>query len=345
MNKSILAVDVGYGNTKLVFGRDGNYWNDLVFKSLAPTDKSGGAGRPATISDALDRITVPIGAEHYIVGPDAIIAGGDAILSTNFIEQAQYMALMRGAIYYSMKNSGEMKRHIDVLVLGLPVSNWRRRQAELIRIAEGPHPIPVPIEFRAEFGEQLAVSIGKVIVLPQPMGALRYALMNVPKRELNLDTSIHMVIDIGYGTLDWFVSSGLRPELQRSGSLKGGVSQLLKHVANVAGDKLGIGTLNVNEVEKGLAEGVMRADGVELQMAQFAHIMESEAERVVHRFVNAIDMELSVKTIHLVGGGAPYYLNALRKVFRSHQISIDSDTVVANVRGFYLYGEAIASTL
>ncbi len=128
--------------------------------------------------------------------------------------------------------------------------------------------------------------------------------MNVPKRELNLDTSIHMVIDIGYSTLDWFVSSGLRPEFQRSGSLKGGVLQLLKHVANVAGDKLGIGTLNVNEVEKGLAAGVMQADGVELQMAQFAHIMESEAERVVHRFVNAVDMDLSVKTIHLVGGGA-----------------------------------------
>ena len=59
MSKTILAIDVGYGNTKLVFGRDGNCWNELVFKSVAPTDKSGSGGHPAGISDSLDRITVP----------------------------------------------------------------------------------------------------------------------------------------------------------------------------------------------------------------------------------------------------------------------------------------------
>ena len=345
MTQTILAVDIGFGNTKLVFGHGAGQWSELCFKSNAPRQRSDAAGPQGGLSESHDRVTIPVGKFGYLVGPDTASAGGEPNLGNDYIETPEYLALLRGAISYSMKRSARMVPRLDVLVLGLPVSNWQHRQAELMKIAQGPHPIPVPIEHRAAFGETLNVTIGKVIVLPQPMGALQHALMGVSVRELRADNTIHMVIDPGYNTFDWFVSQGVRPELQRSGSLQGGVSQLIKHVAVAAGAKLGTGTVNFNEIEAALAAGVLTVQGQRLPMAQFADVIEAEAELVVRRFVNVIDMNLGIGTIHLVGGGAPYYANALRKVFKGYDIAIAEGSVMANARGFYLVGQAVASMM
>lgn len=256
----------------------------------------------------------------------------------------EYLALLRGAIYYSMKKSGQMHRHIDVLVLGLPVSNWRLRQAELIRIGTGSHRIPVPLAMRAEFGVTLELTIGKVVVLPQPMGALQVALNGTPPTAEG-DEMIHMVIDPGFNTFDWFTSVGLRPDLQRSGSLQGGVSQLLKLVSNAAGAKLGVGSLNLNEVEKGLRKRVMNVFGHRLEMAEFQPIMQSAAREVVERFLNSINLRLGIDTIHLTGGGAAFYIEALRKAFSGYDIRLEPASVMENARGFHLVGQAVASMM
>ena len=345
MKKTILAVDVGFGNTKLVSGRDGETWSELCFKSVAPELVANPAGLAGSLSPALDRIAIDVGSSSFLVGPDAFISGGDAILSTDYVNRDEYLALLRGAIYYSMKRSGQMHRHIDVLVMGLPVSNWRLRQAELIRIGAGPHRIPVPLAMRAEFGISLEVSVGKVLVMPQPMGALQFAIHEMSSKAEGGGDDIHMVIDPGFNTFDWFTSVGLRPDLQRSGSLQGGVSQLLKLVSNAAGAKLGVGSLNLNEVEKGLRKGVMNVFGHRLEMAEFQPIMQSAAREIVERFLNSINLRLGIDTIHLTGGGAPFYLEALRKAFSGYDIRLEPASVMQNARGFYLVGQAVAAMM
>jgi len=241
-----------------------------------------------------------------------------------------------------MTRSGLLRRHIDVLVLGLPVANWKPRQAELMKIGSGPHPIPVPIAQRAQFGETLSVTVGKVIVVPQPVGALQHAVMNLPRTELRQDKRVRMVIDPGYNTFDWFVSVGVRPDLQRCGSLQGGVSQLLKLVANAAGARLGVGTLNLKEVEDGLASGSMLTQGKKLDMKEFEPIAQDEAREVVDRFLNAIDASLKIDIIHLTGGGASFYIKALREALPGYDIQVEPGTVMANARGFYLIGKTLA---
>lgn len=344
MNKTILAVDVGFGNTKLVYGRDGESWSELCFKSVAPELVANPAGLAGSLAPALDRVAIDVGSSSFLVGPDAFISGGDAILSADYVLRTEYLALLRGAIYYSMKKAGQMHRHIDVLVMGLPVANWRLRQAELIRIGTGPHRIPVPLAMRAEFGISLDVSVGKVLVMPQPMGALQFALNGTPPTAEG-DEMIHMIIDPGFNTFDWFVSVGLKPDMQRSGSLQGGVSQLLKLVSNAAGAKLGVGSLNLNEVEKGLRKGVMNVFGQRLEMAEFQPIMQSAAREIVERFLNSINLRLGIDTIHLTGGGAPFYINALRNAFSGYDIRVEAASVMQNARGFYLVGQAVAGMM
>lgn len=345
MKKIILACDIGYGNTKLVFGHEHDSWSEMCFKSDAPKALVDASMLAGGLSGALDRVFIGVNGSTYLIGPEAHISGGGAILSTDFVIRDEYLALLRGSIFYMMKKSGAALKHIDVLVLGLPVSNWRPMQAELSRIANGPHLVPVPVGLRASFGERVEVTIGRVLVLPQPMGALHNATLGKNGNPLQDETSVHMVIDPGYNTFDWFVSVGIRPDLQRSGSLQGGVSQLLKLVANAAGGKIGVGTLNLNEVEKGLSEGVMHAYGKRLDMHEFRPIIEAAATQVVDRFVNSIDMSLGVKSIYLAGGGASFYVNALRKAFSGYEIDIPDASVMSNARGFYLVGKTIAGMM
>ena len=345
MNKTILALDIGYGNTKLVFGHDANDWGDLCFRSTAPKANATQADMSKTLTGSLDRITVNVGGANYLVGPEAHISGGGAILSTDFIERPEYMALLRGSIYYAMKKTGSVFQHIDVLVLGLPVSNWQPKQAALTLLGVGPHSIGVPVALRSTYGDKVDVTVGKVLILPQPMGALHYANYCLPVDGKLKPDGIHMVIDPGYNTFDWFTSVGLRPDLQRCGSLQGGVSQLLKLVANTAGARMGVGSLNLGEVDNGLNTGVMQVYGKKIDMREFKPMVEAAAAQVVDRFINSIDMSLGVSTVQLAGGGASFYLDALRKAFTGYDISVPDASVMANARGFYLVGEAISRTI
>ena len=340
-----MALDIGYGNTKIVFGHEASDWSEMCFKSIAPKINTPQGDMPSGLVGALDRVAVQVGGSSYLVGPEAHISGGGVILSTDFIERPEYLALLRGSIFYAMKKTGSVFSHINVLVLGLPVSNWQLKQAALTQLGSGPHPITVPMALRSAFGEQVEVTVGKVMVLPQPMGALHYANYCLSAENKLKPTGVHMVIDPGYNTFDWFVSIGLRPDVQRCGSLQGGVSQLLKLVANAAGSRLGVGSLNLLEVEHGLETGIMQVHGQKLNMNEFRPMVQTAAEQVVDRFINSIDMSLGISTLQLAGGGAPFYLEALRKAFKGYDITVSSASVMANARGFYLVGEAMSGMM
>lgn len=345
MTKIILACDIGYGNTKLVFDKTPTEWNELCFKSSVPKSTQGLSTLSREMTSSLDRIAIPVSGAQYLVGPEAHISGGAAILGTDYIERPEYLALLRGSIYYMMKKSGVVRKEIDVLALGLPVSNWQLKHVRLSAIGMGPHTIPVPAALREIHGETVEVTVKRTVVFPQPMGALHNAMADRTSLDRAGDKTIHMVIDPGYNTFDWFVSVGVRPDLQRSGSLQGGVSQLLKLVSNAAGAKLGVGSLNLNEVKRGLESGQLSSHGKRLDMREFQPLMQSAAAEVVDRFLNSIDLGLGLDTIHLAGGGAKFYIEALRKAFSDYNIMVEESSVMANARGFYLLGQSVAATM
>ena len=340
-----MALDIGYGNTNMVFGHEASDWSEMCFKSIASKINTPQGDMPSGLVGALDRVAVQVGGSSYLVRPEAHISGGGVILSTDFIERPEYLALLCGSIFYAMKKTGSVFSHIDVLVLGLPVSNWQLKQVALTQLGSGPYPIAVPIALRSAFGNQVSVTVGKVLVLPQPMGALHYANYCLSAENKLKATAVHMVIDPGFNTFDWFVSVGLRPDLQRCGSLQGGVSQLLKLVANAAGSRLGVGTLNLSSVEQGLETGVMQVHGQKLNMEEFRPMVQTAADQVVDRFINSIDMSLGISTIQLAGGGASFYLEALKKAFKGYNISLLNTSVMANARGFYLVADAISGIM
>lgn len=327
--KKILAVDVGHGNTKFVWGPP-NQNTEFIFPSIAPMSKNNSFG----FGGELDQVCINVNDKDYLVGPDAYRAGGQPVLDDHYIARPEYLALLRGAIAYMMKKSGKVFHKLDCLVLGLPVSNFERDKVQLSQIAKGIQKVPVPKGLTSTYGDYIEVKVEAVLPMPQPIGALRASVMKVQADESSL------VLDPGFNTFDWVVSvKNYTPDYNSSGSLTGGgVSKILKTVSLRAAKELGCGVIDFNKVEEGLKTGKIHIRQQTYQFDQFRQIAEDEAASIVDSFMNSFSYNEKIDNIILVGGGANYYLKAIQNKFKEHKVSIDSDSVMTNVRGFYLYG-------
>lgn len=327
--KKILAVDVGFGNTKVVWGESTR--SEICFKSVAPKTSLNQNALVGLSSSALERVRIDVGAESYLVGPEAYQAGGSHHLDPNYVHRNEYLALLRGAIFYMFAREGAVPRDIDVLVLGLPVSGFFVHKDALTKIAKFEHPIPIPNEARAMSGSSIMVSAKSVLIVPQPMGALR---LGSSLNGANLNT-VNLVIDPGYNTFDWLISKGFQPDLARSGSFQGGVSQVLREVSNAAGMALGVGQIDLIECEEALETGELRVNGRKIPFTQFNQVAETAAAEVVDRFINGLDTRRRFDNIILTGGGAKFYAAALRARLPDYSIVVGQDSVMQNARGFY----------
>lgn len=337
MAKLILAVDVGYGNTKVVWGSRHDTSCEIHFRSIAPVSKQKMEGMQGI--GGMDRVGILVHGTQYLVGPEAFEAGGVATLDTNFVARPQYLALLRGAIYYMMRQSGVVREKIDGLVVGLPVSNYAQHKDALVKLCSGVHVIPTPPGLNSIHGANIEVTIDKVLVLPQPIGALRaYAgdLSSIADA-----TTTNLIIDPGYNTFDWLTARGMRADLERSGSFEGGVSQILRSVSNQASKNLGIGAIDLNECELALEKGEVVVNAKKHDFKQFLDIAESSAHEVVDRFINALDRTRRFDQIIMTGGGAKYYVNALRRRFPDYTILLDKGSIMTNARGFYLFAAGL----
>lgn len=333
----ILAIDVGFGNTKLCWDATRGVYSEFTFKSIAPIsllkqESMTGAG-------GMDRVGIMVNGTQYLVGPEAVDAGGVATLETNFVGRPQYLALLRGAIYYHMKCSGVVHQTIDALAVGLPVSNYSLHRSALEKLAIGTHTIATPPGLSNSFGDNLNVEVKRVLVLPQPLGALRARAAT--------DSSIadaaktNLIIDAGFNTFDWLLSRGMRVDIERSGSFEGGVAHILKRVSNQAGKILGVGALDFNEVERALESGELVVNAKKYDFKAFQTVAEAAADAVVDRFMNAQDQVGRIDQIVMTGGGAKFYVAALRRRFPDHKIVADEKSIMSNVRGFYLFAAGL----
>ncbi|MBU6503751.1 MAG: hypothetical protein KGQ35_12920 [Burkholderiales bacterium] len=290
-------------------------------------------------------MAVEIDGRHYYVGPESSLTDGVRVLDPNFIERAEYRALLAGALHYYMKATGHVTQSIDLMVLGLPVSSYFSKRAALKTAGSRIHHVPVPAPLRQGAGGRDVIDMvaKKTIVVPQPFGGLRYALNEDADAGHDLfdaNDEVFLVIDPGFNTFDWLLTRGMDPDLESSGSFAGGVSQIVRAVAHAAGMALGVGDLNFVTTERAMKTGVLMHEGRRYDFAPFRSVGLAAAQRVVDEFLLAFNMQgTGVRRIILTGGGAISYLEALRARLPGFDIQIDSASVMGNARGFYLIGK------
>lgn len=337
MTKIILAIDVGYGNTKLVWGSARDSSCELLFKSIATTTRQSDDAF-TDFSQPMDRVVISVNNRNFLVGPEAYLAGStSSILDKDYIKHDEYMALLRGAMYYMMKKSGTIKQKIDGLVVGLPISNFNEHRDALLKLAIGIHTLPTPVGMRSMYGSTFDVLVDKVLVLPQPIGALRNYAGNLHSG----DNSVSLIVDPGYNTFDWVTAYGMRPDMVRSGSFDGGVAHILREVSLQAGKTLGLGVIDFVQCESALSTGVLSHKSQKYPFDQFKTIAEDAATEIVNKFVSVLDTTRPFDRIVMAGGGAKYYVKALRKKFPDFEVVAPSDSVMANVRGFYAFAAGV----
>lgn len=339
---TVLAVDVGYGNLKAVWGGNGQdeAWREIAFRSVSPL-----INKEVSITGhgSADRVTIRVGEANYAVGPHADrLVGGQLSLHPNYIERPEYEALIGGAWHYYLRDSGQAEAMIDLLVLGLPVSNFAQKSHQLRDLGSRLRQVPLPehlLPISTMQSRMINVRPRQVLVLPQPLGTLNLAAAD-PANDAILDEGcLTLVIDPGYSTFDWLVSDGTAPRMDISGAFAGGVSRLLRAVSRKVSQDHGIDAPELPRIESALQEGVLNTGVRKIEMAPYAALMEQEAASVISSFLQRfVPGELGIQRIFLTGGGAKFYLRALQERLPEYHISVLPDSLMSNARGYYLAG-------
>ena len=323
MSIVVRAIDVGFGNTKYVAASAGGQVDCGHFPSLAyfahdeePVDSMGGKRRT---------IQVPLDGLFYEVGPDVEFAADrfrSRQLHDGYTETAEYRAFTIGALHY-------MKvERIDLLVVGLPVSQYMTRRAALQKAMTGTF----------DAGRKRRIVVKRALVVPQPQGALywsatQHASVASPKCKT-------LVMDVGSRTFDWLVTRGMRVVPNMSDSVARGVSDILRHIADSVGAKIKEDFRDLDAVDLALRSGrILRLYQQDHDLKKFEPAIHKIADQALNFVLARLDGPQDIEHIILVGGGAHLYAKAIKRRFPKHKIIEVADPMYANVRGFQLLGE------
>lgn len=342
MSKVIRAAELGFGTSSIVKGVVDGVPDILTYSSIVSQVDEGKAGLSAGMQTR-DTVKINVKDKVYEVGPDAKLTVGKTssrVLNSSYVDSDQYKALLFGALV--LMNEQE----IDLLVLGLPVDNWSKRDA-LKQLVEGTHFIN---------GKEFKVKKAWVIV--QPLGGLFCYVDSIGQEEYNkLADQTVLSVDPGYGTFDFIVSQGLALNESLSDGDELGMSVVLDAVTKKLRVAFaGSPEFPVERVDEAfwkngnfiriagteypfpVCEGTnMKGEPVPVKY-DVRSVIEDTTNNAVTKIKNKVGEGYDIDRIILMGGPAKVYLPALKRAFPSHQIEILDDNIRAICRGMYYGG-------
>lgn len=330
MKTSIFAVDVGYGNTKYAYRAASGSIATGMFPSLAPLSASvalSGYGDSAQVSRKVRKVAkIAIDRIDYEVGPDisltAAYGNTGRALSNDFVHSDNYAALLFGAFHFAGVT------HIERLVLGLPVHNMQKYSS-------------IPRErFTGTFDYGLGrITIDKVVVIPQPLGSLVAASAN-RQAEFGRD-SAHLIVDVGYFTMDWVYANGFTMDDKRSSGIPGGASQIYQHIAELIGKDQNDAVEDIERIDKALRDREpFFFYGNNIDLGPYLEKSQPLIIGVARAMANHVGNLANVRSIILSGGGGALYAPAIREVFPRVTLDVIDAPCMANAKGFLIVGEA-----
>lgn len=327
----VRALDVGYGNTKFTMLVSGGEIQCDIFPSIAVTG-SAGPDLSAGLMQRRNTILVDVNGVKYEVGKDAHLAQDAShgrVLDPGYPMTDVYMALIRGAMYYMGQ------RTLDLLILGLPVNTYSRYAALLAEKVVGQHPVP----FRD--GDQI-VEVKNCRVVPQPIGALfDYSTRTRTYDRVRLQTNL--LVDVGFYTMDWLYTNGVKMVTTRSGAHNGGMSAILQGIAGAIGREIGEQIDDLLLVEEALRTGTAPLIyGKPYDITEHLKQAKSKAEQYIAVMMNNVGSTVGISNVILAGGGAAFFKDILQDKFPNHEIITATDPVFANARGFQRAGQQFA---
>jgi plasmid segregation protein ParM len=334
------ALDIGFGFTK--FTREHTHSGQRVdvkhfpsYASLLTGPSFEGQG------NSMDVVVIEVNGVKYQVGADAkTVASGSGrqILEDSFFLTDQYIALARGALTYMKVPEDGI---IDVLTMGLPltVMNDRNIVQHLTKVMQDAHTVPSD-----DAGGTRVINVRKIYLIPQVMGSL--IALSEPAGILDeVKTQKNLTIDVGYGTLLWLTSDGLKPIGSRSGGNMGGVSSLLQAMIQEMNPKAVSHIAILDRLDKALLYGEpsIKISGEVFKIDDYRHLLKSAIKEHLTELTRRCGGTLDIGNVFLTGGGSYLYREAVSQLMPKGLIHANNDgSQYSNVIGFQILAERYA---
>lgn len=333
-SSNVIGLDIGYSNLKLAYGQSGekNGGMKTILRpaGAAPAEHFGSRFDGKSQSDFLH---VLVGEEPYIAGvPSDRAEMWERPLHADYPRTDSYRALFHAGLLLS-----EMQE-VDVLVTGLPVSQFKNgtHVAEIEQRFTGKHQITA----------KRSVEVKKVKVIPQPVGGLldymNQQANSESKHSLQIDDDARvLVIDPGFYSLDWVLVTNGEVQRASSGTSVQATSVLLELAAKlIAGDFGAAPTVEQleNAIRNSKGSILVMGERVELAgyIAKASIQLESFTATAIQKSLRTEN--ISPDIIVMVGGGAPFFENAVQDAFSRLKVVMPEEPVHSISRGFWLMG-------
>lgn len=333
----ILGLDIGYSSVKVAHGNGQTSTPRLLQLPVgaAPVSRCGVTADGSLAVNGGHRVS--INGEDWVAGIDpAQLSDFVQSMDDSYITTPEYRALF----YAALSAVGCTK--IDVLVTGLPVTHFLNMatRKSLESLMTGRHYI----------NKDLVVEVTKVIVAPQPAGAFSAhvidSLQGSPRHRVSAGRSV-LVVDPGHYSLDWviFLESF---QLPSSGSNAKSGEVVVREAATALTAAHGI-RVRPARLQEAVLSGAPRLE-IGRHSIEFWPALKSAAADVVHSSlreirgsVRAVMDQRGIDLILVAGGGAELFTDALADAFPESVVTRVANPLMANARGFYIYGMQQAS--
>jgi len=325
MQNSVVAIDIGYSNLKLAFtGQDGQMNVQIYPSGSAPLSdmpkRIGGVDLRGG-----ERVRLPNGEQWVGAVSHRAPQTTARVLSPDYPETDAYLAtFLAGLLRTGLKR-------VAVLVTGLPVSQFYGRDGIAARrLKERLH--------GTHFVGDAAVTVERVFVLPQPVGAF-FAASEESKLE-GVQSRRFLVVDPGYFSTDYVVVDSGSVRAKSSGSSVKATSRVLENAAaaiNAAGGQVSRERLE-EMIRNGETIGLINGEPKDV-----SGYVDAAAHKVAHDVAKEVLGAMRGETdgfdqVVVGGGGAHLFAPALKRAFEGSKVVVVGEPVLANVRGYFAWG-------
>jgi plasmid segregation protein ParM len=321
----VLGMDIGYSNLKLA-------WGDKNAKAPATAIYPAGSAPADCISASITSngnrgFKVVVEGEEYVAGIEqSSIDGWERVLSKEYPFSTDYKALFFASLMAVEKDT------VDLLVTGLPVEQCSDKAYK--------ESVQKHLEGRHEIRPGKFVTVTKVMVIPQPVGAYIDYLMSCENPAI-VQASRVLVIDPGFFSVDYCAIDKGNFDKASSDSSQEAMSVLLEEAGKLITEDHG------RPFDLASLEDAVRGDmqvPVFGKMVNLAPYLTLAATNVAETVMRKVRQNLRRSKVQgadftlLTGGGADLYKQSASKIMEGSQVVTAYDPVLSNAKGFFEYG-------
>jgi plasmid segregation protein ParM len=329
----INAIDIGFGFTKATDGEE-----SIIFKSIMGEAIDFDIPVNLITNDISSRLHVTLDGQSYFVGD---FAEQQSNVRQFTLDQEKFISdFVR---LFALTALGRLNtEYVPInVVSGLPVGFYRDYHRGLMKTLAGSHEITFQMVDASS--EVRRINIGKVRIIPQPLGSLLNLLMNDRGIIVNRDLAKQKVgiVDIGFRTTDFCIFDHLRYVGRGSSTTDAGISKCFSIIAKKLREECGGINIELYRMYKAIQMGFIKIRGREFNISKFRDLAFADAARTI-----ASDMDRlwaddwDMDAIIITGGGAVELTKYLQRLITGNVIPIEHnvDLRLNNVEGYLKYG-------